>query len=166
MTPVDPEPELDPFFDAVGRLVTSCQILEVWLYHAISELVPGFTMFDAEKKLRPQGCIQRLREIAPLLPETDRGELLQAMDDAEEVFETRHQVVHGVHGPTVTPGVRIALRASMSQRDADGNPVTLRGRLTRERMLQDRDRAIDSGGLLQVSASRWAEELGLDRDDD
>lgn len=123
-------------------------------------------MFDAEKKLRPQGCIQRLRELAAFLPEPDQTELVDAMNDASEVFETRHQVVHGVHGPTTTAGVRIAIRASMTERDGDGNPVGIRGRLTRERMLSDCERARNAGGLVQVSCGRWVELLGLDDDDD
>lgn len=151
----------DPFFDAVGRLVYWSGGMESMIRVTVAVTVPGKTMFDAEK-MSPTKCLKKLDAVAAKLPEPEASELRAAIGDAQKVLDARNEVMHGIWARPADPEARISVRQHLTEKDPKGAPVIIRGRLTRERLLAERDRARDVFGVLQANSSRWADILDAD----
>jgi len=156
--------QLDILFHAVGRLIYYCTFMELWLEMSVGWMVPGRDRMYAHRELKPRATVKLLRDTAQGLPDAEREEFLEVLTLADEALDVRHAVVHGLWAPVADPTARISFRPSPSKKavDQDGNPLSIRVRLTPEAVHEAAEKAGKVGGSLQAKGTRWGEMLDVD----
>jgi hypothetical protein len=144
----DPYP-LDPFREAVGRVIQDYYGLEVFLGLVATRVLElsGHDWASAEArvaKLQSGGHVDVIRKAAPsALPSGDAGTLLAVLDEVEAVLSARHHLVHGYWMPN---SGRTEMWAQKSGRS--GKPWTEQ-RFDRRSLLELRRTVLTLSGDLQ-----------------
>jgi hypothetical protein len=154
------DPGMDPFHDAIGKLIHRSLGLEIMLGVAVDYLTDASASDAASKG--PSWCVNELRAFAERIAEPDRSDLLDAMDIATAVLQLRNAVVHGYSVPSAD-GSRKQSQRTVRRR---GRYEQVRVDYTRESLLEACERLRIPFGILQSRMGRWADALGIEIDKD
>ena len=141
---------MDPIHDAVGKLVSRCVTVEIFLRLRVEQLDPAVN----NKQLHafgPSWCARRLQELAYLVPGDEREELDHEMQVALKIFELRNGVVHGFYDTTLEGAPIPTLVTGRPDRKTG---EWIETRFNRDLLIGAADRAYRVWGYLQ-SRTTW-----------